>query len=76
MERAKVLQEIRNMRFEEVYERQQAGRLSQEQAADILKMDVRTVRRGMRRYDDGVDGLIARQFALRRGYYVSISKPS
>jgi transposase len=59
MERAKVLQEIRNMRFEELYERQQAGRLSQEQAAEILNVDVRTVRRWMRRYeDDGVDGLI------------------
>jgi transposase len=59
MERAKVLQEIRNMRFEELYERQQAGRLSQEEVAEILNADVRKVRRWMRRYeDDGVDGLI------------------
>jgi transposase len=47
------------MRFEEVYERQQAGRLSQEEMAEILNVDVRTVRRWMRRYeDDGLDGLI------------------
>ena len=47
------------MRFEELYERQQAGRLSQEEVAEILNVDVRTVRRWMRRYeDDGVDGLI------------------
>jgi transposase len=47
------------MRFEELYERQQAGRLSQEEAAEILNVDVRTVRRWMRRYEgDGLDGLI------------------
>lgn len=47
------------MRFEEVYERHQAGRLSQEEMAEILNVDVRTVRRWTRRYeDDGLDGLI------------------
>ena len=59
MKRATVLQEIRNMRFEDVYQRQQAGRLSQDEMAEILNVDVRTVRRWMRRYeDDGLDGLI------------------
>ena len=59
MKRAKVLQEIRNMRFEEVYARQQAGQLTQEEMAEILNVDVRTVRRWMRRYeDDGLFGLI------------------
>ena len=47
------------MRFEEVYERHQAGRLSQEEMAEMLNVDVRTVRRWTRRYeDDGLDGLI------------------
>jgi transposase len=59
MERAKVLQEIRNMRFEELLERQQASRLTQEDMAEVLNVDVRTVRRWMRRYEDeGLDGLI------------------
>ena len=59
MERAKVLQEIRNMRFEELLERQQASRLTQEDMAEVLDVDVRTVRRWVRRYEDeGVDGLI------------------
>lgn len=59
MERAKVLQEIRNMRFEELHERWRAGRLTQEEAAEILGIDARTMRRWTRRYeDDGIEGLI------------------
>ena len=47
------------MRFEDVYQRQQAGRLSLDEMAEILNVDVRTVRRWMRRYeDDGLNGLI------------------
>jgi hypothetical protein len=42
MERAKALQEIRNMRFEELYERQQAGRLSQEEVAEIRLRETHT----------------------------------
>jgi len=45
MKRAMVLQEIRNMRFEEVYGRHQAGRRCPEEMAEILNVDVRTVRR-------------------------------
>lgn len=59
MKRIQVLQEVRMMRFEELYERQQQRRLSQEEAAEILGVDVRTFRRWSRRYeDDGVQGLI------------------
>jgi transposase len=59
MKRTGVLQEIRMMRFEELYERQQTRRLSQEEAAEILGVDVRTFRRWSRRYEeDGVQGLI------------------
>ena len=59
MTRAKLLQEIRGMKFHDVYLRWQEGRLSQEEGAEILGVDVRTMRRWMRRYeDDGMDGLI------------------
>jgi transposase len=62
MKRTMVLQEIRNMRFEELFERRQAGRLTQEEMAEVLNVDVRTVRRWMRRYEDeGLDGLIDRR---------------
>jgi hypothetical protein len=43
MKRTRVLQEIRNMRFEELLERQQSGRLTQEEMAEVLTVDVRTV---------------------------------
>ena len=59
MKRTIVLQGIRNMRFEELYGRQQAGRLSQEEMAEVLNIDVRTARRWMRRFEEeGLDGLI------------------
>lgn len=59
MKRTVVLQEIRRMRFGELYERQQAGRLTQEEMAEVLNVDVRTVRRWMRRFEeDGLEGLI------------------
>ncbi len=45
MKRAMVLQEIRNMRFKEVYGWYQAGMLSQEEMAEILNVDARTVGR-------------------------------
>lgn len=70
MKRTELLQEIRSMRFEELLERQQAGRLSQEEMAEILNVDVRTARRWTRRYEeDGLDGLIDRrigQVSVRR----------
>ena len=57
MKRIQVLQEVRMMRFEELYERQQQRRLSQEEAAGILGVDVRTFRRWSRRYEeDGLQG--------------------
>jgi hypothetical protein len=51
MKRTGVLQEIRMKRFEELYERQQQRRLSREEAAEILGVDVRTFRqRSLRRF--------------------------
>lgn len=70
MKRTMVLQEIRDMRFEELYGRQQAGRLTQEEMAEVLNVDVRTARRWMRRFEDeGLEGLIDRrigQLSARR----------
>lgn len=65
MKRARVLQEIRKMRFEELYGRWQAGRLMQEEAAEILGVDVRTIRRWMRRYEaDGLEGLVDQRIGV------------
>jgi len=70
MKRTMLLQGIRNMRFEQLYGRQQAGRLTQEEMAEVLNVDVRTARRWMRRFEDeGLDGLIDRrigQISARR----------
>ncbi len=62
MKPAKVLQEIRKMRFEEAYEGWNAGRLTQAEAARILGVCERSFRRYMGRYEaDGLDGLIDRR---------------
>jgi Helix-turn-helix domain len=54
-----VLQEIRTMRFEEVYDRWSESRLTQREAADVLGVCERQFRRQCRRYEsDGLDGLI------------------
>ncbi len=59
MGRARVLQEIRTMRFEEVYDRWAEERLTQHEAADLLGVCERQFRRQCRRYEsDGIDGLI------------------
>src|SRR4030065_7835 len=48
-----LLQEVRKMRFEEVYGGWQQGRLTQEEAAQVLGVSDRTFRRYVERYDDG-----------------------
>ncbi len=59
LNRANVLQGIRIMRFEEVYERWSESRLSQGEAAEILGVGERQFRRQCRRYEvEGIDGLI------------------
>lgn len=58
MRRTEMLQEIRKMRFEELYLGWQAGRLSQEEAARVLGVCPRTFRRQIWRYEeDGLEGL-------------------
>src|SRR5687767_2678746 len=51
MDRVRVLSEVRVMRFEEVFDRYQAGRLSCEEAADVLGMSVSAFFRWRRRYE-------------------------
>lgn len=59
MSRASVLQEIRTMRFEEVFEWWTERRLSQQEAATLLGVGDRQFRRQCRRYEsDGLAGLI------------------
>jgi transposase len=58
MKWTEVLQEIRKMRFEEIYRVRTEKRLTVMQAADMLGIDERTFRRWSRRYEEeGVEGL-------------------
>ena len=62
MSRTCVLQEVRQMRFADVYESWRVGRLTQEEAAEALGVSDRSFRRFSRRFeDDGLDGLIDRR---------------
>lgn len=57
MTRATVLQEVRQMRFEELYERRQRRTLTMAEAAEMLGVTERTFRRWSGRYEaDGVAG--------------------
>jgi len=59
MGRAELLQEIRKMRFEEVYSDWRERRLTQEEAAMILGVCPRTFRRQINRFEeDGIEGLL------------------
>jgi transposase len=58
MTRATVLQEVRRMRFEELYERRQRRELTMVEAAEMLGVTERTFRRWSLRYEaDGAAGL-------------------
>ena len=58
MNRATVLQEVRQMRFEELYERRQRRDLTMAEAAEMLGVSERTFRRWSDRYqDEGAEGL-------------------
>ena len=59
---ARAMQRRRRMKFEELFERRQAGQLSQEDAARVLGVSVRTFRRWEGRYGaEGGDGLLDRR---------------
>jgi len=58
MRRTEMLQEVRKMRFEEIYGNWTGKRLSQEDAARVLGVCSRTFRRYIDRYEeDGLEGL-------------------
>lgn len=58
MRQTEMLQEIRNMRFEEMYVGWQQGRLNREEAARVLGVCPRTFRRQICRYEEnGLEGL-------------------
>jgi transposase len=62
MSRVRVLQEIRMLRFEEVFDRFRRGRLSSVEAAEWLGMSERTFRRQRARYEEeGAEGLLDRR---------------
>ena len=59
MKKTHVLQEIRKMRFKDVYEKWSHKRLTVEEAADLLGVHERTFRRWSCRYDaEGEEGLV------------------
>jgi len=59
MGRARVCREIRVMRFEDLLDRHERGRLSQVEAAELLGMSERTFRRWRERYRaEGAEGLL------------------
>ena len=58
MTRATVLQEVRQMRFEELYARRQRRDLTMAEAAEMLGVTERTFRRWSTRYEaEGIEGL-------------------
>ena len=64
MRRTELLQEIRKMRFEEVYSAWTERRLTQEEAARLLGVHERTFRRYVNRYEEaGLDGLIDKRLS-------------
>ena len=62
MDRTEALQEVRQMRFEEIYDRHRRGRLSGLEAAEWLGVSERTFRRWRGRYEtEGAGGLLDRR---------------
>ena len=58
MRRTELLQEIRTMRFEEVYEIWNQGQLTQEEVRRMLGVCARTIRRYIDQYEEvGLEGL-------------------
>lgn len=62
MTKTHLLQEVRHMRFEEIYGKWRTGRLSQAEAGELLGVHERTFRRWSGRYEeDGIEGLADRR---------------
>ena len=63
------------MRFKEVYQGWESGRLSQEEAAEILGVCSRTFRRKLVRYEDlGMDGLLDKRLGQRGFHKTSVDE--
>jgi transposase len=69
MGRARALEEIRIMRFEELLDRHERGYLTQAEAGEMLAVSERTVRRWQVRYreEGAVDCAIGASASRRRG---------
>src|SRR5271155_6125562 len=77
MDRARIHEGIRRMRFEDVLGRSQRSELSQMEAAELLGISERTFRRWRDRHREaGVTGLVDRRLApsLRRAPVVEIER--
>ena len=75
MTRASVLQEVRQMRFEELYARQHRRDLTMGEAAEILGVTERTFRRWRDRYDaEGAEGLQDRRLGRPSGRAVPLDE--
>jgi transposase len=73
MTRANVLQEVRQMRFEELYDRRQQRAVTMAEAADMLGVTERTFRRWSGRYEaDGLEGLQDRRLGRPSGRAVPV----
>jgi transposase len=67
MRRTQQLQGLRMLKLRDVLSRWEAGRLSQLEAAEILGISERSLRRWSRRFEeDGEDGLIDRRLGRQR----------
>jgi transposase len=75
MTRANVLQEVRQMRFEELYARRQRRELTMVEAAEILGVTERTFRRWSTRYEaEGVEGLEDKRLGRASAHAVPIDE--
>ena len=68
MDTARIREGIRKMRFSTILDRWKAGEMSQETAAEVLGMSIRSFQRWRERYEaDGEAGLVDRRgFPSRR----------
>ena len=72
---ARVLQEVRQLRFEELYERRQQRILTMAEAGEMLGVTERTFRHWSGRYDtEGVEGLQDRRLGRPSGRAVPVDE--
>lgn len=75
MTRATVLQEVRQMRFEELYARRPRRDLTMAEAAEMLGVTERTFRRWSTRYEaEGIEGLEDRRLGRASARAVPIDE--